>query len=53
MDPKAGKHTPLNTCFGTHHPEFGFDANDTIWFSGGGDVLGWINTKIATRPATS
>ena len=45
-DPKAGKYTPLNTCFGTHHPQFGFDANDTVWFSGGGDVLGWINTKM-------
>ncbi len=45
-DPKAGKYSPLNTCFGTHHPQFGFDANDTVWFSGGGDVLGWINTKM-------
>jgi hypothetical protein len=45
-DPKAGKYTPLNTCFGTHHPQFGFDANETVWFSGGGNVLGWINTKM-------
>src|SRR5258705_8537198 len=45
-DPKAGKHTPLNTCFETHHPPFGSDANDTVWFSGGVQVLGWINTKM-------
>src|SRR4030095_9477647 len=45
-DPKTGKYTPLNTCFGTHHPQFGFDANETVWVSGGGNVLGWINTKM-------
>ena len=45
-DPKTGKYSPLNTCFETHHPQFGFDANETVWFSGGINVLGWINTKM-------
>ena len=38
--------TYLDLCFGTHHPQFGYDANDTLWFSGGGPVLGWLNTKM-------
>jgi hypothetical protein len=46
FDPKTKKYTYLDLCFGTHHPQFGYDANDTVWFSGGGQVLGWINTKM-------
>jgi hypothetical protein len=46
LDPKTGKYTFIDTCFGTHHLEFGFDANDTLWTSGGGPVLGWLNTKM-------
>jgi hypothetical protein len=45
-DPKTGKYTPLQTCFQTHHLQFGYDANDTLWSSGGGQVIGWINTKM-------
>jgi hypothetical protein len=46
LDPKSGKYTFIDTCFGTHHLEFGFDKNDTLWFSGGGPVVGWFNTKL-------
>ncbi len=46
FDPKTKKYTFLDLCFGTHHPQFGYDANETVWFSGGGPVLGWINTKM-------
>ena len=45
-EPKTGKYTPLLTCFQTHHLQFGYDANDTLWTSGGGQVVGWINTKV-------
>ncbi len=45
-DPKTGKITLINTCFGTHHLQFAFDANNTLWTSGGGDVVGWLNTKM-------
>ena len=46
-DPKTGKFTLIDLCFGTHHLQFGFDANDTLWFSGPGTpVLGWLNTKM-------
>src|SRR5215204_6208076 len=46
LDPKTMKYTFIDTCFGTHHPQFGYDATDTLWFSGTGAVAGWINTKM-------
>jgi hypothetical protein len=45
-DPKTNKYSFIDTCFETHHPEFGFDANETLWLSGGVTVLGWVNTKV-------
>ena len=46
LDPKTMKSTFIDTCFGTHHPQFGYDANDTLWLSGTGPVAGWVNTKM-------
>jgi hypothetical protein len=46
LDPKTMKYTFVDTCFGTHHLQFGYDANNTLWFSGGGPVVGWLNTKL-------
>jgi hypothetical protein len=46
LDPKSMKYTFVDTCFGTHHLQFGYDANDTLWTSGGGQLAGWINTKL-------
>jgi hypothetical protein len=48
-DPKSGKLTTIDTCFTTHHLNFAEDADNTLWFSGGGansPVIGWFNTKI-------
>jgi hypothetical protein len=45
-EPKTQKYTFVDTCYSTHHPQFGYDANDTLWTSGGGQVLGWLNTKM-------
>jgi streptogramin lyase len=47
-DPKTGKYTAYQTCFGSHHLQFGYDANETLWMStgGGGGNVGWINTKM-------
>jgi hypothetical protein len=45
FDPKTKKYTFVDTCFGTHHLQFGYDADNTIWTSGGGPVLGWLNSK--------
>ncbi|HEV8679381.1 MAG TPA: hypothetical protein VGQ90_08405 [Stellaceae bacterium] len=46
LDPATMKYTFVDTCFQTHHLQFGFDANDTLWTSGGGPVVGWLNTKL-------
>jgi hypothetical protein len=46
LDPKTQKYTFVDTCFSTHHLQFGYDGNDTIWTSGGGPVVGWLNTKM-------
>ena len=46
LDPKTMKYTFVDTCFGTHHPQFGYDANDTLWLSGTGPVAGWVNTRM-------
>jgi hypothetical protein len=45
-DPKTRQLTHISTCFGTHHLMFAEDANNTIWTSGGGQVVGWLNTKM-------
>lgn len=44
-DPKTGKYTHISTGFGTHHLMFAEDENHTLWTSGGGQVVGWLNTK--------
>jgi len=46
LDPRTMKYSFIDTCFGTHHPQFGYDADNTLWFSGSGQVAGWVNTKI-------
>jgi len=48
-DPKTGKFTLIDTCFGTHHLYFAEDAGNTLWASSGGaanEVLGWLNRKV-------
>ena len=45
-DPASGKLTHISTCFSTHHLMFAEDANRTLWTSGGGQVVGWLNTKM-------
>ena len=45
-DPKTEKLTHISTCFGTHHLMFAEDANNTLWTSGGGPVVGWLDTKM-------
>jgi hypothetical protein len=43
---KTKEYKFIDTCFGTHHPQFGYDADNTLWMSGTGPVAGWINTKV-------
>ena len=47
LDPKTMKYTFVDTCFGTHHLQF--DANDVLWTSGGGQVVGWLDTTVFDR----
>src|SRR3954464_4780157 len=47
-DPKTRKFTLIDTCFTTHHLQFAFDADNTLWTSSGGPqnpVVGWLDTK--------
>ena len=44
LDPQIMKYTFIDTCFSTHHLQF--DANDRLWTSGGGQVVGWLDMKI-------
>ena len=46
LDPKTGQYSYVDTCFGSHHLQFGYDASETLWTSGGGQVVGWVNTKM-------
>jgi hypothetical protein len=46
FDPKSKEYKFVDTCFGTHHPQFGYDADNTLWLSGTGPVAGWVNTKV-------
>ena len=46
FDPRTQEYVALQTCFGSHHPQFGYDKDNTLWLSGGGAVLGWVNTRI-------
>ena len=44
-DPATESFVMVDTCFGNHHLQFAEDANDTLYTSGGGEVVGWLATK--------
>ena len=44
-DPDSVDYSFIDTCFSTHHLQFAEDDNNTLWTSGGGQVVGWLNTK--------
>lgn len=45
-DPESDEYTHISTCFSTHHLMFAEDENNTLWTSGGGEVVGWLNTEM-------
>jgi hypothetical protein len=49
-EPKTKQFTFIDTCFGTHHLNFGEDANHTLWLSNNLQnelaIVGWVNTKM-------
>ena len=48
-DPKTGKWSFIDTCFGSHHLNFAGDADDTLFLNipttGEQSILGWVNTR--------
>jgi hypothetical protein len=45
-DPERERFVLVDTCYGTHHLQFGEDEEHTLWFSGDGNVVGWLNTEL-------
>ena len=45
-DPATKKMSSIPNCFGVHHLMFGRDKDNTLYFSGDGNVMGWLNTKV-------
>ena len=41
-------HASIDTCFATHHLQFGYDADNTLWLERrpAPRCVGWINTKM-------
>ena len=46
FDPVTQKFTLIETCFSTHHLQFDNDANETVYFNGGGAGFSWVDTKV-------
>ena len=46
LNPTTMEYRFVDTCFSTHHLQFAYDANETLWTSGGGPVVGWLNTRV-------
>ena len=44
-DPATEEMALISTCFSTHHLVFAEDENNTVWTSGGGQVIGWLDTN--------
>ena len=44
-DPASDEVELIDTCFNTHHLQFGFDQDDTLYLSSVSDVIGWVNTR--------
>ncbi len=44
IDPQSLEYTFIDTCFSTHHLQFAYDDDNTLWTSGDRNVVGWLNT---------
>ena len=44
FDPSSGEYAFVDTCFSTHHLQFAYDDNNTLWTSGDRNVVGWLDT---------
>ena len=50
-DPDGNSWQLIDSCYATHHLQFGEDPNDTLWFSGDPNVVGWLDTKVFDQTA--
>lgn len=50
-DPETEELTHVRTCFSTHHLMFAEDQENTLWTSGGGSVVGWLDTNMFDETA--
>lgn len=44
-DPATEELTNIGTCFSTHHLMFAMDEQNTLWTSGDGQVVGWLDVE--------
>ena len=53
-DPNTEEWSHVDTCFGTHHLNFGYDADNTLFIGGNSNnVLGWVNTRVFFETGSS
>ncbi|MDX1404843.1 MAG: carboxypeptidase-like regulatory domain-containing protein [Woeseiaceae bacterium] len=48
-EPWTGNYRFVDTCFSTHHLQFAYDDDNTLWTSGDRNVVGWLKTKEFLR----
>ena len=49
-DPESGQFTMVDTCFGSHHLQFAYDEDETLFLSRpNSPVFGWIDTRLLDR----
>lgn len=46
FDPETEEYRFVDTCYGTHHLQFAYGEGNRLWTSGGGDVVGWLDTDL-------
>ena len=44
FDPDTEEYRFVDTCFSTHHLQFAYGEDNILWTSGGGDVVGWLDS---------
>ena len=49
LDPKTMQYTFVDTCFGTHHLQFGYDANETCGPAAAGRWSAGSTRRCSTR----
>ncbi len=46
FDPETEEVELIDTCFNTHHLQFGSDDDDMLYLNSVNNVIGWINTRV-------